>query len=183
VALMSGSGFEVRPATVDALGTLQAALAWAITSREAEPDAPAGPGAPPRPASSPEPVIRETGHSYLLKGWGRAGDAAVVAETDRGPVGAAWYRFWTDAAHSYGYVDAATPELGIGVHPHVRGRGIGTALLLSLLETARCQSVGAVSLSVERDNPAVRLYQKLGFVRHGTLDNAWTMLRPLDARK
>jgi len=36
-----------------------------------------------------------------------------------------------------------------------------------------------VSLSVETDNPAVRLYERFGFVRVGYVGTAWTMLRML----
>jgi GNAT superfamily N-acetyltransferase len=74
----------------------------------------------------------------VLAGWGRDGDTAVIAELDDGTLaGAAWYRLWTSEDHSYGFVDAETPELGIAVRPDARQKGIGTALLESLLQQAR----------------------------------------------
>jgi ribosomal protein S18 acetylase RimI-like enzyme len=52
---------------------------------------------------------------------------------------------------------------------------VGTALLRALIERARADDVPALSLSVERENPALRLYKQLGFRRVGRADNAWTM--------
>jgi ribosomal protein S18 acetylase RimI-like enzyme len=104
-----------------------------------------------------------------VDGWGRAGDVGVVAHGD---VGAAWVRLFTDDDHGYGFVAADIPELSIGVAKEARGRGVGTALLEELLTR-----VGNVSLSVETDNPAVRLYERLGFVRVGYVGTSWTMQR------
>jgi RimJ/RimL family protein N-acetyltransferase len=75
----------------------------------------------------------------------------------------------------YGFVDESTPELGIAVSPEVRGRGIGRALLASLIEHARAAQLPALSLSVESDNPALRLYERLGFEKVGRVENAWTI--------
>lgn len=127
----------------------------------------------------PERYIQESGHGYLIENWGRPDDTAVIAETPTGIAGAAWYRFWTREDHSYGFVDESTPELGIGVHHQYRGRGIGKALLARLLEHAQQQGISAVSLSVERDNPALRLYGALGFVVAGEVGNAYTMVKRL----
>lgn len=168
---MSTPDFRVRLATVDDLGALRSALAWAIDWRS------------PEPASDPEDVIEKTGHAYLLEAWGRAGDAAVVAETAQGPVGAAWRRYWRDDHHSYGYVDSDCPELGIGVDPRLRGSGIGTALLAALIDQATGLGIGRLSLSVEGDNPALRLYERFGFVRHIAVDSSWTMIRILRSQE
>ncbi len=113
----------------------------------------------------------------LLVNWGREGDASVIAEAkgDR-PVGAAWYRFWTDDDHSYGYVSADIPELGIAVVEETRGKGVGGRLLKSIMKHASGCGIESLSLSVEQDNPARRLYVKHGFQKVGTVGNAWTMV-------
>ena len=113
----------------------------------------------------------------LLEGWGRRGDAFVIAE-DAGnrPVGAAWYRFWSDHDHSYGYVSADIPELGIAVVNGLRERGIGGQLLYALRKLAADRGIASLSLSVEEDNPARRLYLQHGFEQVATVGNAWTMV-------
>ncbi len=102
--------------------------------------------------------------SKYLDGWGRPGDVAVVAVAARGePLGAAWYRLFPADAGSYGFVAPDIPELTVGVTAGARGRGVGTALLRALLDTARAQGFPRMSLSVDRQNPARALYERLGF--------------------
>ncbi len=60
-----------------------------------------------------------------------------------------------------------------------RGRGIGTALLQRLLDRAVADRIAALSLSVEPDNPAMRLYFGLGFERVGGSGGSITLLRTL----
>jgi len=99
-----------------------------------------------------------------LDGWGRAGDAGVVALDDAGPyLGAAWYRLFPAEAHSYGFVASDIPELSIGVVSTARGQGVGGALLQALLDEAGAQGYAALSLSVDRQNPARALYERHGF--------------------
>ena len=63
----------------------------------------------------------------------------------------------------YGWVDDETPELTIAVLPESRGKGVGAQLLVQLMELARARYL-AVSLSVSAENPARRLYERLGFL-------------------
>jgi len=91
-------------------------------------------------------------------------------------VGAAWLRLLPEQDRGYGFVDAQTQELGIGVVPAHRGRGVGSLLLEALVEAAREQRYPALSFSVEADNPARRLYERHGFQVVGTVDGSLTML-------
>ena len=95
--------------------------------------------------------------------WGRPGDAGVLALDEGFPVGAAWYRLFSADQPGYGFVDEQTPELAIAVVPSRRGHGHGRELLEGLLERARSEGHTALSLSVERDNPAIKLYERFGF--------------------
>ena len=114
------------------------------------------------------------------EGWGRRGDRLLIAIEGFQNVGAAWYRLFTAGEPGYGYVDDETPELTIAVVPSRRGRGYGAELLSGLLARAREDSFAAVSLSVEPDNPALRLYERHGFRKVGQSGGSWTMVARLD---
>lgn len=103
--------------------------------------------------------------SVYLDGWVRKGDAGLIVTAEGGgPVGAAWYRLFTPEAPGYGFIDAQTPELAIALVYEVRGRGVGTKLMQSLMTLARKQGHRQISLSVDVKNEgARRLYQRLGF--------------------
>ncbi len=106
-----------------------------------------------------------------LDGWGRPGDAGVIAVSEDGqPLGAAWYRLFPAEAPGWGFVAADVPELSIGVTAAARGRGVGRELLDALLKLAREQGYRALSLSVDRQNPARRLYERVGFRDAGVSD-------------
>ncbi|HEY7693634.1 MAG TPA: GNAT family N-acetyltransferase [Gaiellaceae bacterium] len=114
-----------------------------------------------------------------VAGWGRRGDTALVAIDEFQPVGAAWYRLFEADEPGYGFVDEETPELTIAIVPSRRGRGLGEELLSSLLEQARKEGRARISLSVEPDNPAIRLYEQHGFAKVGERAGAWVMLATL----
>ncbi|MBD2579443.1 GNAT family N-acetyltransferase [Oscillatoria sp. FACHB-1406] len=96
--------------------------------------------------------------------WGKTGDRGFIAvERDRA-IGASWIRLGTATNKGFGYLDDTTPELVVATLPAVRGRGIGTLLINRLIEEIN-PFYPAISLSVRDNNPAVNLYQKLGFVK------------------
>lgn len=114
-----------------------------------------------------EPTLEATKSQAILapyaEGWGQAGDTGFVALDRDQPVGAIWLRLWTATRHGFGYVDEVTPEMAMAVVPHYQGQGIGTQLLALLLEHVK-DAYPAVSLSVRADNPALRLYERAGFI-------------------
>jgi ribosomal protein S18 acetylase RimI-like enzyme len=127
------------------------------------------------PESGEPPVQR------YVERWGRPGDTALVAIHDFQPVGAAWYRLFKEDNPGYGFIDEETPELSIAVVPSKRGSGLGSQLLEALMAKARAEGYPAISLSVEKDNPAVSLYERHGFERVREDDGAYTMRADLTA--
>ena len=125
-------------------------------------------------------LLADPAVSLYIEGWGRQGDVGVIAEDESySPLGAAWYRVFSQEEHGYGFVRPDMPEMTIGVSPTERGQGIGTALLGALAEQARREGLPGLSLSVEDDNRAASLYERAGFVRHRRVGNAWTMVAVL----
>jgi len=114
-------------------------------------------------------------HPYLAEfvaDWGRVGDLGVLAidSTDGAALGAAWLRQLSGPEKRYAAVAEGVPELAIAVSPAAIGQGIGGALLGALLTQARGQ-YSAVALSVRERNPALRLYERHGFVIVDTVTN------------
>lgn len=127
------------------------------------------------PVGSIEEVLLEPALAHYVAGWPRAGDLGVVA-ADQHRVGAAWLRLFTTGDPGYGFVDATIPEVSVGVARQWRGRGVGTELIETLITTCREARVPALSLGVERDNDARRLYERLGFARVAEGSDSLTML-------
>jgi ribosomal protein S18 acetylase RimI-like enzyme len=121
-------------------------------------------------SESGEPPVQR-----YVERWGRPGDTALIAIEDFQRVGAAWYRLFRSENAGYGFVDEETPELSIAIVPSRRGTGLGSELLDALLARARADGYHAISLSVEKDSPAVGLYERHGFARFREDDGALTM--------
>ena len=118
--------------------------------------------------------------SKALADWGeRDGDTAVVATINSIPVGAAWYRFWTDSNFTHGYIDESTPVLAIGVHCDYRHQGIGKKMIEWLIDCASKHSIQKISLSVSKDNYAINLYRQQGFLEYADKGDAFIMVRKI----
>lgn len=132
------------------------------------------------PEGEPRPhpnIIYQPELSRYVAGWGKLNDRGFAAADGNQIIGAAWYRLLTGENRGYGYVNNTTPELSIALQPAYRGQGIGTELLTHLLDDAAAY-YPALSLSVSPDNPARRLYERLGFVTIGKEGDSLIMLKP-----
>ena len=111
----------------------------------------------------PRSVLLEPAIQNYYQDFGREGDYSLVAEQEGMLLGAVWVRVLSGPVKGYGYVDEKTPELAISVQKEFRSRGIGTALLLKLLDLLQAKGYSQVSLSVQKENPAADLYKRVGF--------------------
>lgn len=130
----------------------------------------------------PKQVVSKPEIARYVINWGRKGDQGFVAvdEFTSTPVGAVWIRLFTGENKGYGYVAEDIPELSIAFLPDYRNQGMGTMLLKRLIEETRHQFC-ALSLSVSLDNPAARLYRRLGFETVQQLGASLIMRRELGA--
>jgi ribosomal protein S18 acetylase RimI-like enzyme len=75
------------------------------------------------------------------------------------------------------YLDARPTRLhivDIALMPDLRGQGLGTAILEALQATAGAQGKG-LGIFVEKFNPALRLYRRLGFTEVADQEVYWEM--------
>ena len=104
-------------------------------------------------------------------GKGKA-DYCVVADEDGKVVGAAWTRIMND----YGHIDDETPSFAISIYKDYRGRGFGTRLMKEMLELLRAKGFEKVSLAVQKENYAVRMYRNVGFETVNENDEEYIMV-------
>ena len=115
---------------------------------------PEGVEAPPRSIIDDESL-----RIYILDFGQYPDDRCLVAESDGRIVGAIWSRIMND----YGHIDDLTPSIAISLYKEFRNKGIGSQLLRQMLDLLRNDGYKSVSLSVQKANYAIRMYQKAGF--------------------
>lgn len=109
----------------------------------------------------PKSIIENDELQVYVKDFGKKkDDVALAAEVDGKIVGAVWVRIMND----YGHVDDDTPSLAISLFKEYRGYGIGTDLMRSILSLLKQRGYKRVSLAVQKENYAVKMYKKVGFV-------------------
>ena len=151
---------EIRPLKSEKIPLLEEFLYQAIFIPQ---------GLEPLPRSS----LKEPELEMYIKDFGQQPDDwALAAEVDGQLVGAVWVRIMKD----YGYFDDQTPSLSISFLPDFRGQGLGQQLMTAMLDLLKEKGYPSVSLSVSKDNPAVRFYQRLGFVTVEEREDNYLML-------
>ena len=86
-------------------------------------------------------------------------DRCLVAETDGKVIGAIWSRIVND----YGHIADDVPSIAISLYKEYRNQGIGTELLRQMQDLLKADGYKSVSLSVQKANYAMKMYQKAGF--------------------
>ena len=133
---------------------------------------PAGTAAPPKSViTCPELQV------YIADFGNSKHDKAMIAEVDGNIVGAIWARIMND----YGHIDVDTPSLAMSVLKAYRGMGIGTLLLTQMLLAEKTAGYAKLSLSVQKDNYAVKLYRKAGFTTVKETPEEYIMVADLNS--
>ena len=99
-------------------------------------------------------------------------DHALVAEAEGEIIGAVWVRDMPD----YGHVADGVPSFAIALLPAYRGRGLGTALMQTMLAELRRRGYPRCSLAVQKRNRALHLYRRLGFTAVDENDEEFIMV-------
>ncbi|MCR0567220.1 GNAT family N-acetyltransferase [[Clostridium] innocuum] len=105
----------------------------------------------------------------------QTGDFGLFAEVEGVIAGAVWARIMED----YGHIDNETPSLAIALYKEYRGKGVGTALLQAMLKLLQEHGYEQVSLAVQKENYAVKLYTACGFRVYRESEEEYIMVRSL----
>ena len=89
----------------------------------------------------------------------KKGDHCLVADCGGTLLGAVWSRIMND----YGHIDDETPSLAISLHKEYRRQGIGSQLMVKMLELLKLEGYEQVSLAVQKANYAAKMYADIGF--------------------
>ncbi|WP_425591918.1 GNAT family N-acetyltransferase [Faecalibaculum rodentium] len=104
-------------------------------------------------------IIHQPELALYIEDFGQADDICLIAEIQGKAIGAIWSRIMND----YGHVDEETPSLAISLFEDCRNRGIGTMLMKAMLQKLKEAGYRQVSLSVQKANYAMHMYEKAGF--------------------
>lgn len=115
----------------------------------------------PEGTEPPSRMILEQPELQLyIKNFGmEKDDKAFVAEINKKIVGSVWVRIMND----YGHIDDNTPSFAISLLKEYRGLGIGKTLMQTMLNELKKCGYKQVSLAVQKENFALKLYKNLGF--------------------
>ncbi|WP_276887883.1 GNAT family N-acetyltransferase [Faecalibaculum rodentium] len=104
-------------------------------------------------------IIHQPELALYIEDFGQADDICLIAEIQGTAIGAIWSRIMND----YGHVGEDTPSLAIALFEEYRNQGIGTVLMKAMLQRLKEAGYRQVSLSVQKANYAMRMYEKAGF--------------------
>lgn len=128
-------------------------------------------------AAPPRSIIENEDLQVYVRDFGKwLDDRCLVAECGGKIVGAAWTRVMDD----YGHIADGIPSLAMSLYKEYRNKGIGTALLERMLHLLRKDGYKQVSLSVQKENYAFRMYRKVGFEVLRETDEEYIMVCKLE---
>ena len=108
----------------------------------------------------PKSILQKPELQLYIKDFGLLpDDYCLCAQIDGKVIGAIWAR----NVKGYGSIDDKTPELVLSLYKDYRSRGIGTKMLKEMLKLLQEKDYEKVSLSAQKKNYALQMYQKAGF--------------------
>ncbi|MFB6340961.1 GNAT family N-acetyltransferase [Saccharicrinis sp. FJH62] len=129
----------------------------------------------------PRDVIRVPRVYAYIDDFGKSkDDYCFVADLNGRIIGAVWVRIITGKIKGYGNVDNQTPEFAISLFEEYRNQGIGTRLMDKMINHLQRCGYKQTSLSVQKENYAVKLYKKVGFEIIDENDEDYIMLLKLN---
>ena len=128
----------------------------------------------------PRDVINQPEIRVFIEDFGKPDDLCLVADVEGEIVGAVWTRILCGEAKGFGNIDDRTPEFAISLYKEYRNKGIGTALMKSMLQLLKERGYKRTSLAVQKDNYAVRMYKNVGFEIMKDLEEEYVMVHNLN---
>ena len=130
----------------------------------------------------PLSVLDDPSLRHYVQDFGREGDYALAAEVHDKVVGVVWVRLFPPHDPGYGFLDKETPELCISIDSSYRSKGLGSQLIEEMCTVVSNAGYQRVSLSVQKENRACSLYQRLGFAVVDERGDAYVMVKYLGKR-
>lgn len=128
----------------------------------------------------PKEIINKPELNIFIEDFGKPDDYCLVAEVDNKIIGAVWSRILSGEIKGYGNIDSTTPELAISIYKNYRNKGIGTDLMKCILKLLKEKGYNRVSLSVQKDNYAVKMYKAVGFKTFKETEEEYIMVCSLN---
>ena len=111
-------------------------------------------------AAPPREIVNDESLQVYIRDFGNLpNDRCLVAVAGDKVVGAIWSRIMND----YGHIADDVPSIAISLYKEYRNQGIGSQLLNQMLALLKADGYKSVSLSVQKANYAMKMYQKAGF--------------------
>lgn len=126
-------------------------------------------------------IIKQPELSIYIENWGKKDDICFVAVIDGKIIGAVWTRILSEEIKGFGNIDNEIPELSISLYKEYRNQGIGSDLMKHMLNKLKKCVYKQVSLSVQKENYAVKMYQKVGFKIFKETEEEYLMIHKLNS--
>lgn len=141
----------IRPIREEEIGILEDMIYEAIFLKDGK-------------ALFPREIIKTLEINVFIDKFGsKKDDHCLVAELGSQIIGAVWVRIWNGKEKDSGSIDDVTPEFAISLFSEHRGKGYGTMMMDRMLKLLKYEGYSQASLSVDKENYAIKMYKKLGF--------------------